>query len=814
MPRGAQTKDYKVFSNGFITEATPLAFPENSCQDILNCDIELKGSVRRRLGLNEEAGGFTIGNGFVASQTYLAGVNGGHYSNVLAATTVVGVESLAMTTHIWPNPGGIDGLYFVVFQIGNLLSIRNWDATAVSDPNALVGITTTTSLRIDNPAGFTNSGFVYKTTPDVCSQQPLQSSPGFGRLWFTSQAVFPFYLEYDGTTKLISAHANGWDSDTGSYPNGRLDIRDFNGVPDGLQPNQWQAVLTQEHEYNLVNQGWDIPTPIAGNIGTVQYYHDHSDTGQYPPNSMQWFLGRDATLSDDGFNPKILDGFAFGNSFAARGAVIMNALIGSKDNIPTQSPTFPVINFHGKYDEPSATGFTTCAFYAGRIFYAGDSNLKRPNGVYFSKTMLQPSDSGVFMQLGDPTSQNNSDLLATDGGVIYITEADHIMKLQSFGAGLLVFAHNGVWLLTGDGTGGGFTASSYSVQKVSDTGIIGPNCVAATDQALFFFSENSVCAVTLPQQGVIPIVTDIGRTRIFTFYNDIYRLARLNARAVFDTISKKLFWFYLNLPLADYNYPNFQTAYNAALILDTRTGAFTKYSFKTTQVNGPTLFTIVGGFPNRYPVIPLGIDLVFRGSDEVLVTDLEDIVVFDQPGQNEEFINNIRVVIADGSASGGALQICEFEDLTFQDFATMGTANANFYESYLVTAPETIGDLQRIKAATYCHSFFLRTETGFAEDLNSVLTPIRPSGCTVQGQWDWQNTATGKRWSKPQAAYRYLRRHVPVDASDTYDTGQGVLYTKVKIRGEGRALTVKYDSVPGMDFQLQGFSVAFTANAV
>lgn len=811
MPRAAQDKPYSTFITGFITEATELNFPENALKDVDNCDIDITGRLRRRLGLNEEAGGYTVGAGLLANTLFTAGTNGGVYSNTLAANVTVPAEQIAVTAHVWPTPAGQEGLYLVVLQIGNTLIFRNWDGAAVSDPNFLNGLVLNPglSLRIDNPTGFSNSGFVYKTTVDVCAATPLQGSVGFGRMWMSSSAVFPFYLEYDPVTKLITANPIGYDAAVTIYQHGRMDIRDFNGVPDGLQPNQWQASLTQEHEYNLVNQGWDAPTPIVGNVGTVQYYVNHSATAQYPPNNMQWFRGQDITTTPPGgFNPVILDQISFGNTLAPRGSVTINALTGSKDHIPTQSPTFPVLNFNGKYDEPSTTGFETVAFYAGRVWLAGDTNLKRSNGVYFSATLRKISDSGVFMQVGDPTSEYLSDLLATDGGVIYITGADRIIKLIPFGAGILVFAHNGVWMISGDGTGGGFTANNFTIQQVSSTGLIGPNALSASDQALFYFSQNSVIGVTLPAQGTIPIVQDIGRQKVFTFYNKINRDARTNARAVYDEISKKIFFFYLDEPT--YSYPSFQTAYNKMLILDTRTGSFTKYSFTVTIASGSTFFALSGGFTDRYPVQPEQIDLVYRGVDQVLV-GTDNVVTFEPSALSENFINNYRVIVSD--AANQCVQILQFYDLGFTDFATMG-ANATDYVSYAQTHPETLGDLQRDKQATYVHTFFTRTEDGFLTNPDGNLTASRPSKCTFQGQWDWQNTATGNRWSRVQQAYRYKRPYTPTGPSDTYDTGEGVIHTKLKVRGEGRALSCLYTSVTGYDFELLGFSIPYTANSV
>src|SRR5690606_37733837 len=154
--------------------------------------------------------------------------------------------------------------------------------------------------------------------------------------------------------------------------------------------------------------------------------------------------------STDEFEPELLDKQDFGNGLAPRGRLVMDALLGSRDNIPHNivGVTNP-IDFDGAEDERSATGWNAVAFYAGRVWFAGDSNPKRPNGVYFSRTLRSTRDSGTFMQVGDPTAENFSELLADDGGVIYITEAEQIIRLVPYGVGLLVLASNGIWFIYG-----------------------------------------------------------------------------------------------------------------------------------------------------------------------------------------------------------------------------------------------------------------------------------------------------------------------------------------------------------------------------
>ncbi len=169
-------------------------------------------------------------------------------------------------------------------------------------------------------------------------------------------------------------------------------------------------------------------------------------------------------------------------------------------------------------------------------------------------------------------------------------------------------------------------------------------------------------------------------------------------------------------------------------------------------------------------------------------------------------------MVLDGVDEG--IRLGEFNNRVFYDF--LGFENSGdtdaYFDSYLITGDETLGDLQRNKQTTYVHSFFQRTESGFIDDGTGIPIPQDPSDCRLVGRWDWHNTASGNRWSESQRAYRYRKPYSPSGFADTFDTGEEITYTKLKVRGKGRALTLRYDSTDGKDFQLLGFSSAFTAS--
>lgn len=818
MPRGQQDKAYTTFVNGFITEATGLNFPENACRDIDNCDIELKGVVRRRLGLNEEPGGYKMAAGLYNSSVSSGNRLSGIYSELPGTETCQQAE-LSVTAHPWRAPADDPALNFIVFQVGNQLIVRNWDGEAVSAPASITNHTDDTIIPLDDIA----FGEVYGTSHIYAAKLPLQSAPGFGRLWMTGEGHKPFYLEFDRDARTITKYPVGYESVSAPY--GRISIRDFNGVDDGLKVDEKPTTLSLEHRYNLLNQGW-TEARIGAFFGT---------TGEYPSNAQQWILGKNDV---DDFAPGLLNKQEFGNSPAPKGRNVLDALQGKKELgahagqdgaynwqlyrfcrtyqggdhgldfvcASQQPPGLDSVSLTTLVAETAATSFRAVAFFAQRVWFAGETNSKRPGGVYFSKTLAKPGDAGLFMQENDPTSEHFSDLLATDGGVIYLPEANTIERLVPLGTGMLAMARNGIWFIYGSDTG--FTATSYTIEKISDTGVISGKAVAVADDKVFFFAENGIQTLALPETGLVPKILDISNNKVYTYYAGIDRAARTQAQAGYDTVSKKVFWSFLSS--ASYNYPTNQSLYNRMLILDTRTGAFSKYSFTIDEVGG---FGNGVVFPKRTVTRPQSIGFVITNEDGGVVDGAgNDVISYEEADTTNDFLNSVKIVLLNGPGAG--LHVGEFYDTSFRDYQTMVDYSVQDYTSYVITGDETLGELQRKKQATYLHSFFRRTETGYEITPDATLIPENPSGCTVVARWDWHNTGAGGRWSDSQRAYRYRRPHTPVDQADQLDTGEEIVYTKLKIRGQGRSVTFRYESESYKDFQLLGFSVPFTADGV
>lgn len=707
--------------------------------------------------------------------------------------TTVADEQFAISTHTWVSPNGDGNKRFQVFQVGNTLFFRDAFQDAVSNPSDTDVPITSQTIAFDG----VGTGFLYRTSSSEAARVKLQSASGFGRIWFASKAVVPFYAELseDGTDiRLRAVGTRDGSAGIDSIVGQRL-IRDLSGVEDGLDSDETPATLSDEHLYNLLNQGWP-----SDKINT--YF---SDQANYPSNNQQWFLGKE---TDTTFNPDRLVQQDFGSRVPVRGRFLFDALLGERDGKAhgVTGITSPV-DFDGEQNAEASTGWEAVAFYAGRVWFAGESQAKRPGCVYFSRTLESVDDAGKFYSQNDPTSEHFNQLLATDGGYISIPEAGSIRRLVPFGAGILAMAEQGVWFIYG--REGGFKANDYAVEKITTTGTVSPGTVIPTDQQVLFWADNSIHRVKLPdsERAYLPVVEDIGQQTVFKYYQLIARASREYASSVYDPISKKAFWFWLSDEDKD-KATSFQNLYNKALIFDTRTEAFSAYSFSAGYSD--PLYGVACAFGRQTPSTPAVYEPVYDSTFETVV-DSTDAVVYGPDGQtvlnSAELGVSLKLVIVTSVESG--LRIGEFGSLSFVDFDGLPGITSSEQTAYLITGDETLGDLQRNKQTTYVHSFFTRTETGFYPD----QTAKRASGCTLRARWDWTNGSNANRWSESQNAYRYRKPFAPAAFTDAFNTGEEILYTKLKVRGKGRAVSFWYESLPGKDFRLLGFAVPYTANS-
>lgn len=514
-----------------------------------------------------------------------------------------------------------------------------------------------------------------------------------------------------------------------------------------------------------------------------------ANKNKYPANNQIPALGKNDT---NDFDPSTLDKLEFGNTPAPKGHFLLKAF--DRDYAAVSGISSSALTALREQDETRPSCVCT-AF--GRIWYSGTSDQATQGKVFFSKLAGSIKDYERCYQQNDPTSEDLSDVLDTDGGVIPIHNCGTIVQLIEAYSGVLVLSANGVWLISGTEQVG-FTATGYQVQRITDIGCIGRDTVAFADGIVYYWSDAGIYVILQNQNTLV--AESLTRDTIQSFYNAIQDGSKRYAEVSYDARERTLLWLYGDDLTKPYKK-------NKVLSFNTELKAFIPFaSVVDDSVTGKGIHSMVS-----------------RGyfTDEVLqdnVIDSSGAVFTDSTG--EAFWTETTILAEDqpslkllctvpyGNGFFKDIFFAEFNNLEHKDWGTES------YTSYVETGSVTGQDLMRNKQAQYIVNHFTRTEDGYELDSNGNVTLAKQSGCFVRSKWDWTGTANAGKWSNQQQAYRLKHLYIPLSVSDTFDYAYDVVSTKLLIRGNGYSFRLRYESDGIKDFQLLGFAMPITMESV
>jgi len=769
MAKAATNKPVFSFTKGKVTEASALTYPENSAKTLTNFDINLDGTVQRRLGVDFETG--YVQNFSLPLPSLLAS---------------------AISVYTWKTVGGRSGLDVMVIQVGWLIKIFKLGFTNLS--NKLLA-----ELDVRTVPGIVVEGTA------LISVKQMQFAAGKGVCFVTEENMNPFYIERNEDTSLYSLNV--------------IDVkrRDFKGVTSytnysdttPLGDDERPTVLTWNHVYNLRNQGWpDLAQYYDTSFGLrdpiTTFYSKYlrnvktESEKKYPSNSDHF---RNAQAQNDGspaWTVKSIVSDIKGHGLAPKGHYIMNAFTRNRGEAAgLESPYDTLI----QGESPLKKRPQSVAFYSGRAFYAGIPNSQEGGTVYFSQLLTDFDNVGKCYQKNDPTSEELNALLATDGGVIDISEAGLITKMIPYNRSLIIFAENGIWTLDG-GADRGFDAESISVNKISPISCVAPDTAVESDQGILFWSKQGIYVITQENTGTYS-VQSLSETTIQTDYLDIPEESRVAAKAMYSREDNKIYWLYSSTSPTD-NLANYKYSYDRLLILDLRLGAFCDYHL-TRQTGTPV---IAGVIPKTVSTEDTNENTVVIGDDTVVIG--ANTVVISQE-VNTYNSANLKLLTLSAAGSGAIdFTFSEFSNTDFTDWETyLGTGLGIDAEAEIITGYEVLQDLSREKQIGYFTTHLNRTEQNFIDDGSGNLVLDFPSSCLVQARWDWTSTSTAGRWSTEFQAYKLNRLVIPSGA-EPLDYSFDVITTKNKIRGRGKAVNFRLRTEAGKDLQLLGWDVLYS----
>ena len=516
--------------------------------------------------------------------------------------------------------------------------------------------------------------------------------------------------------------------------------------------------------------GSSTPVNSTINLSASPVFKYYNVMGRYPGNNKQWWTAKadadDGTTKAGDFLPKVLATFYNGNNHAPRGHFILNQFRKDRSAI-SGIPNIPVEETN---ERPNSV-----AFFSGRAWFGCQST------VYYSQ-ILNTHDitkAGLCYQEADPTAEGISDLIASDGGVVPIPEADHIEALYPLGNGVMVFSRNGVWFISGGNDP--FSATNISVSKISPIGTKCPNTIVETNGVIFWWSEIGIQAIQQANGSFGSITgrydnTNIAEQTIQTFYNEIPDASKHLAKGLLDPRNNIIYWLYSS---ADNGVPE----YDSVLIYDITLQAF--YPWKFSRINGGPI------------VVGLFLDSGYLGTNSSqaitdVLTPVTDSGVVTTDNSSLISVRPSAVYYLTEIPYQG-LTVAAPVSFDFVDWKSWNDVGAT-YDSYILTGYELNNDAMRTKQITYLFAHFGRTE--------SLVDGSNPSSCKFTARWDWAGESNTQKWSTTIEAYRPRS----INLTD-------VVVSKNKVRGSGKSVQFRFGtSEPGKTFNLLGWSVGYSGN--
>lgn len=570
----------------------------------------------------------------------------------------------------------------------------------------------------------------------------------------------PIYLKFTGA-ELITTEFT-------------LKVRDLLGLNDGLAYGEAPTNLTDFHKYNLFNQGWSQKNidSFYEKVTAEAFYNNSgviSDSGLnslitnftpatgttkvYPPNNLQWFIGRN---TESAFDAEELIKNYYGNTPAPRGKFILDFL--NKDRASVSSiESIPV--------EKTEGSIQSCMFYSGRFFYLVD------NTVLFSQ-VVKDNDAciGFCYQEADPTSEEISDIIDTDGGAIMFQDLGKPHKIAKYLLGLLVFGSRNVYSIQSE-TGTSFSATSYGTEFITNAGAYNSDSIVTGDNQVFYWSPLGIYGIGPDQNtGLSAKAVNISENTIQTWYNALSVFSKEHAKGVFDYINNRIVWFYPT----DEEHPEKLDAY---LQLHLKTGSF--YPGKLAD-GGYVLSTFLINRPAKIePSIAL-----WAGDDMVYDNDENEVVSHAYRSEFDEYVSfaNLAYIVDEGK-----IYFCDFNDRDFIDW------QKSSYDSYFVSFPITFGNTFTKKYTPILQPYFKRTEEGVLKNGEYLV----PSGCKLRVRWCWAHEQESNRWDIEQQGY------IPLKGFMNFK----YVNTKIRLRGKGESIQFSVKSEPLKDFRLSGLNV-------
>ena len=426
-------------------------------------------------------------------------------------------------------------------------------------------------------------------------------------------------------------------------------------------------------------------------------------------------------------------------------------------------------------------GPTVCESFAGRIWYAGIDSQDYADTIFFSRVSLKSESFGECYQKADPTDEFNNQLQSDDGGTIIIPNMGVVKQLKAARNSILVFATNGVWEISGGRSG--FSATNYSVRKITDTGCTAPLSIVQVEDSTIYTGPQGVIALSPNQYTGLLEPTKMSEV-IEPTWNAIPSADQQNVQTAYDDAKKRIYVLYRDNAY-DTSYTSLAHGYNFALVYDMKNQGWYRLHFDDTATKA--------------------------------IISMFAITEADSSESNQKIKFQCQ-------QSTTTVDTCDMNQTDYIDF-TGSEAPLPF----LVTGWDTSFGFQNRRQAPIIHVYNKRTGTGWTDAGGGDWSEDNAGSTLMAPLWDWTDSVEWDSYAAPTAqqdwtaqannfgitgkigkqveTYKHLRAFTPLAATDV--DGYPIIATRHKVRGRGRSLSMRFDGAATKDSHLLGFTVNY-----
>lgn len=752
------TTPVKGLNKGVVSDSNFIEYPNNSAEEMVNLHTLPDGVVERRPGLHRDS---TIdpyafpgsaagrdrtfywepspGSRHVVSVGTLGIIKVDDTTLYPGAVTTVNSTIVVAVTYFTQTPAGTGPL------VASTESVWFNNSEHNESDQLVTSNTLPTALSVDVAHYYDIAGVRYIRNSKVNYATPDGALP-LSTIDATSSIQFAPSKNFLVITYPWSLPCVIWKTTGGKFLFDFIDVayRRYEDLPDGIDmvTRPASAVVNANFETNLLNRGWDAADITAYKAATAKW----------PAKSMVPWKGKNATGV---FTPAELNKIYFNTSSA-----------------PTGSIRYSIAD--DKRSSPAA-----CAEANARIWFGGFTGSDLSQYVAYTQPVMATSFMGDSCSkcyaFNDPTAEYLNQPTALDGGMIKVEGAKNIHKLLGFADGVLVFASNGVWAITGF-QGQVFQGNAFNIYKITDKGSITAGGVVEVENKVLYVTQDGINQIvpndqtrSLKSESITDnVIGDLIKPMLAAYGNSyattgviLFLRTSTGVMTAYDKVEDKVYFMFgqgTSTIVSSGTYDSFFFLYGRITpdnmwVYDNKKGAFYKYVIDFSQM-----------------------------SAENMVVDWDNRTVITREGRPYRFI---------GGATSGTYAFKDVIDLT-----NAGAYTYQDYSSYaIISNKNALLDPDKQIEAVHC-TF---------ENSNYGTYPSNTDGaCKLSVIYDNHAGPSTSRTSPEQDAYRHVPGRVP-----NYTTGNvyRTVQTRLKVRGHGKHFRIKLRSVGSQNFKLVGYAL-------